>query len=73
MKILTVVRVFAFVLFLFIPSISVMLFAGFVLKSSYWFTALGLPTLLVNGIICFVQPLKSLIGLQLTKMSGGAS
>ncbi len=70
MKILTVVRVFAFVLFLFIPSISVMLFAGFFLKSSYWFTALGLPTLLANGVICFVQPVKSLIGLQLMKMSG---
>jgi hypothetical protein len=73
MKILTVVRVFAFVLFLFIPSISVMLFAAFVLKSAYWFKVLGLPVLLANGIILFVQPIKSLIGLQLAKMAGRAS
>jgi uncharacterized protein (DUF983 family) len=56
------------VLFLFLPSIGVMLFAGFVLHSTYWFNMLGFPMLLVNGIICFVQPVKSLIGLQLTKM-----
>jgi hypothetical protein len=68
MKILTAVRVFAFVLFLFLPSLAVMLFAGFVLHSSYWFTALGLPILLVNGIALFVQPIKSLIALQLIKM-----
>ena len=71
MKILTVVRVFAFILFLFLPSIGVMLFAGFVLHSTYWFNMLGFPTLLLNGIILFVQPVKSLIGLQLMKIGGG--
>jgi hypothetical protein len=71
MKILTVARVFAFVLFLFVPAISVMLFAGFVLHSTYWFKWLGLPVLLVNGAILFVQPIKSLIGLQLIKMGRG--
>lgn len=68
MKIFIVLRVFAFVLFLFLPSILVMLFAGFVLGSTYWFKVLGLPTLVLNGLILFVQPIKSLIGLQLTKM-----
>ncbi len=68
MKIFTVLRVFAFILFLFVPAISVMLFAGFVLHSTYWFTWLGLPTVLANGAILFVQPIRSLIGLQLTKM-----
>ncbi len=71
MKILTVLRVFAFVLFLFIPAISVMLFAGFVLHSTYWFKVLGMPVLIANGLILFVQPVKSFVGLQLTKMSGG--
>ena len=68
MKIFTVLRVFAFVLFLFVPAISVMLFAGFVLHSTYWFKVLGLPVLLANGAILFVQPIKSFVGLQLTKM-----
>ncbi len=69
MKILTVVRVFAFVLFLFLPSIAVMLFAGFILKTSFWFTVLGLPVLVVNGVVLFIQPVKSLIGLHLMKIS----
>jgi hypothetical protein len=68
MKILTVMRVFAFILFLFIPSIAVLSFAGFVLNSTYWFKWLGLPVLIANGAILFVQPIRSLIGLQLTKM-----
>lgn len=68
MKILTVMRVFAFILFLFIPSIAVLSFAGFVLHSTYWFKWLGLPVLFANGAILFVQPIRSLIGLQLTKM-----
>ncbi len=68
MKILTVMRVFAFILFLFIPSIAVLSFAGFVLNSTYWFKWLGLPVLFANGAILFVQPIRSLIGLQLTKM-----
>jgi hypothetical protein len=68
MKLLTVVRVFAFILFLFIPSIAVLSFAGFVLNSTYWFKWLGLPVLFANGAILFVQPIRSLIGLQLTKM-----
>ncbi len=68
MKILTVIRLFLFVLFLFVPSIGVMLFAGFVLKSSFWFAALGLPALVLNGLAMFVQPAKSLIALKLIKM-----
>jgi hypothetical protein len=71
MKILIVLRVFAFILFLFLPSIAVLSFAGFVLHSTYWFKVLGLPTLFVNGLILFVQPIKSLIGLQLMKMGRG--
>ena len=69
MKILTVIRVFGFILFLFLPSIAVLSFAGFVLHSTYWFKLLGLPVLFANGIILFVQPMKSFVGLQLTKMS----
>lgn len=71
MRILTVIQLFLFVLFLFTPSIGVMLFAGFVLKSSFWFTALGLPTLIVNALAMFVQPAKSLIALKLIKMGRG--
>jgi hypothetical protein len=41
------------------------------LHSTYWFKWLGLPVLLVNGAILFVQPIKSLIGLQLIKMGRG--
>jgi hypothetical protein len=69
MKILTVLRVFAFILFLFVPSIAVLSFAGFVLHSTYWFKVLGLPVLIGNGAILFIQPVRSLIGLQLQKMA----
>lgn len=71
MQFVTVVRLFAFILFLFIPSIAVMLFAGFVLQSSFWFTALGLPVLLINALAMFVQPAKSLIALKLIKLGRG--
>ena len=65
----TVIRAFAFVLFLFVPSIAVMLFAGFVLKSAWWFVALGLPVLLVNGAVCLIQPVRGFIGLRLKQMA----
>lgn len=68
MALVTAFRVFAFILFLFIPTIAYLMFAGFVLNSTYWFKTLGLPLLIANGIILFVQPVKSLIGLQLQKM-----
>jgi hypothetical protein len=71
MKILIVLRVFAFVMFLFLPAISAMLFAGFVLNSTYWFKWLGLSALLINGLLLFVPPFKSLISLQLIKMGRG--
>ena len=68
MKIFTVFRVFAFILFLFLPSIAVLSFAGFVLNSTYWFKRLGLPVLFANGAILFVQPVRSFVALQFTKM-----
>jgi len=68
MQFYTVLRVFAFILFLFLPSIVVLSFAGFVLNSTYWFKWLGLPVLFANGAILFVQPVRSLISLQLIKM-----
>jgi hypothetical protein len=71
MLFLTVLRVFAFILFLFTPSIGVMLFAGFVLKSAFWFAALGLPALVLNGLALFVEPARSLIALKLVKTGRG--
>ena len=68
MRLFTVLRVFAFILFLFLPSIAVLSFAGFVLNSTYWFKWLGLPVLFANGAILFFQPIRSLISLQLIKM-----
>jgi hypothetical protein len=71
MRIFTVVQFVLFALFLFVPSIGVMLFAAFYLKSSFWFTALGLPMLIVNALAMFVQPAKSLIALKLIRMGRG--
>jgi hypothetical protein len=71
MKLRIVVEVFAFILFLFLPSIAVMLFAGFILKSSAWFIGLGLPVLLVNGLATFLKPMRGLIGSRLDTIARG--
>lgn len=70
MKLLIVLRIFAFMLFMFLPSIAVMLFAGFVLQSNWWFQLLSLPTLLVNGIVAYAKPSRRKIGEKLRSIAG---
>jgi hypothetical protein len=65
MKLIIVLRIFAFMLFLFIPSIALMMFAAFILKSTTWFQLLGLPALLINGVIVIARPSREKIGQKL--------
>ena len=66
-----VLRIFAFMLFIFTPSIAVMLFAAFVLKDTWYFQMLGLPALIVNGLATFVKPLRTVIGRKLNGIATG--
>ena len=70
MKLLAVFRIFALMLFIFTPAFSVMLFAAFVLKSDWWFQALGLPALIVNGIVVYAKPVRAIIGRNLKSIAG---
>jgi hypothetical protein len=65
MKFIIVLRIFAFMLFVFLPAIGVTMFAAFVLKSTWHFQWLGLPALFVNALLVFVQPGRRLIARQL--------
>ena len=67
-----VLRIFAFMLFIFTPSIAVMLFAAFVLKDTWYFQMLGLPALIVNGLATFVKPVRGMIGRKLNGIAKGA-
>jgi hypothetical protein len=70
MKILVVIQVFAFMAFLFVPSIAFLMFIAFLTKSTWWFVFLGLPALVVNGVLTLVEPGRSLIRGRLRKISG---
>ena len=72
MKILAIFRIFAFMLFLFIPSISVLLFAAFIFKSSWWFQVLGLPALLLNGVFVCLKPVRRMIAQKVKSIAGYA-
>lgn len=60
-----VLRIFAFMLFLFTPSIAVLMFAAFVLKDTWYFQMLGLPALLVNGLAVLTKPARAMINRKL--------
>jgi hypothetical protein len=69
MQFLIVLRVFAFILFLFLPSIVVLLFLGFVVRDTNYFAGIGLVTLLGNGILLFLPPFRAMIGDYLQAMA----
>jgi hypothetical protein len=70
MKMLIVLRIFAVALLIFTPSFAVMLFAAFVLKSGLWFQVLGFPALLINGLIVYRKPARTIIGQRIRSIAG---
>ncbi len=70
MKILIVIQVFAFIAFLFVPSIAFLIFVAFLTKSTWWFVFLGLPALIANGMFTLIKPFRGLIGDRLRVISG---
>ena len=71
MQFLTVLRIFAYIMFLFIPSIAVLLFFSFVVRDADYFKWLGLGSLLANGIFVLLPPVKARIGKHVHKIGGG--
>ena len=61
MHILTVLRVFAFYLALFLPAIAVLLFFGFVVRDTHYFVGFGLLALVGNGVFVMLPPVRALI------------
>ena len=66
---LTAIRVFAYLLFLFLPAIGVLLATAFLTKGAYWFVVLGLPALLANGLYLIAKPNRAKIGARLERMA----
>jgi hypothetical protein len=66
-------RIFGFLMFIFIPAIAVLLFAAFVLKSSWWFQVLGLPALVFNGLFVCLKPIRRMIGQKVMSIAATAS
>lgn len=64
----TALRVFAYLLFLFLPAIGVLLATAFLTKGAYWFVVLGLPALLLNGGYLIARPNRARIGARLEAM-----
>ncbi len=69
MRFIAMLRVFALMMFIFIPAIATLLFAAFVLKSSWWFQVLGLPALLLNGLFVWLKPVRAQIGLKVKSIA----
>lgn len=65
----TAFRVFAFLMFLFLPAIAVLLATAYLTDGSYWFVLLGLPALVANGLFLMVKPNRARIGAQLQAMA----
>lgn len=51
-------RALLILILLFLPSIGVLLVAGFLTGSTWWFGFLGLPALLANGTALLVKPVR---------------
>jgi hypothetical protein len=66
-----VLRIFAYLLFIFTPSIAVLMFAAFVLKDTWYFQMLGLPALFINGLATFVKPVRTGIKNKLESIAKG--
>lgn len=69
MQFLLVIRVFAFIAFLFLPSIAVLLFMGFVVRDTLYFGGFGLVTLVANGIFVLLPPVRALITSHFRRMT----
>ncbi len=57
---LIVLRVFALFAFAFLPSMAFLIFIAFLTQSSWWFAFLGLPALVINGLLVLLQPGRGL-------------
>jgi hypothetical protein len=71
-NLLTTLRVFALFAFAFSPSMLFLVFIAYLTGSTWWFVFLGLPTLIVNGLIILLRPGRTLFESQLRTITGRA-
>ena len=67
---LIVLRVFALFAFAFAPSMAFLVFIAILTQSTWWFAFLGLPALLVNGLLVLFQPGRGLMREQIRSIKG---
>ena len=65
MPFLSVVRVFGFFLFLFLPALATLMFLGFVIRDTHYFVGFGLLALVGNGLFVLLPPIRRMIGAHL--------
>lgn len=64
------VRTFALFAFAFSPSMLVMAGIGWYTQSAWWFGFVGLPMLFGNGVLLFIRPWRTLMGMELDRIAG---
>jgi hypothetical protein len=62
-------RVFALFLFVFSPSMLLLVAVGVLTQNTWWFVFLGLPALIANGLVLFVRPIGPLIAAHLRTLA----
>ncbi len=67
---LIALRVFALFAFAFSPAMAFLVFVALLTHSTWWFVFLGLPTLIVNALLVWLQPGRSLFDARIRAIKG---
>lgn len=70
LKILTAIRVFLFAMFLFLPSLIVLMVTGFWKPLHQYFAPAGVLVLLINMGMLFTGPGKAAVGRGIARITG---
>lgn len=69
-NLLIAAKVLAFVNFLFVPSIAVIVFVAFLANSTWWFAFIGVPVLFGNLILLLIGPVRRFVWERLDMIAG---
>lgn len=72
-NLLIAAKVLAFVNFLFVPSIALIIFVAYLAGDTWWFAFIGIPALFGNLIFLLINPMRSFVWERLDMMSGQVS
>lgn len=70
LKLLIVLRIFLFAMFLFLPSLMVLLITGFWKPWNQYFASVGIAVLLINMAVLFTQRGKDLVARGVAQITG---